>query len=1832
MRKFSKILTVLLTLALLCGTILSVVAQAEETESRESLNITGVSHNKYTDFESTMSNGTHYVTLVGQNDTNVKKEYVTVDGNTYGRYSSKGHNNVTGSAEVYLTLSDYSLANQRAGIANIGAHDYTVIDFEIGTDKYVFSFKVPVSIKTTVSVSDKSVADSVTETTATEVLYKTVATVEEYEAFVADPSLLQQYVKETLTSTTTTKDKPSAGVNTITTVEKTYGAVASVNNDLGLAFIHGMAVNVHGRAADVLSNPGNTTNRKEIYSGFMFYTVKDSNGVWYLSVNDKYSSDDIKLTNEIGKFDHVTYVLKASRTADSAKSTGYSISGSKAYMFVNGEFVKEASMGIGSYESCSPAWLRLSVGNAGQNNDKFSVCIDNVAINWYGYRAMNTEVVDSKTYYKYSTVDTVYKSEGYGIDDYINNKDYNRYGLWVCEDIVYGTDYVNPNGVKNINAQISALNPGDTLAIDKTYTNVSIPVDIINFTVVANNGAKFTLDAASAANYTVSESVNGDVTTYILNAKTSQFVNNTYSVTSAAGNDSNNYNSGAGTWTAYRSTGTDETVVAGANGNKYLRVTISAPGVAKDECFVSGTSRINNAQFGPSSNDCYADYKYTTIDVDIGVDSYVYSWQEEINGQIATKYSTSTDDIPAGVEYTKGDLAYTSGFYYYLRSNAAGANPSNSGLLNVTFSKNDDDGLFYVTSANAGGKKIALANEIGVFDHFTFVLRSAYDADGKFIGVDAYCYVNGQLLYHVYNTTVATATTSQTNNNGTPDDKTDDFTENVVVGVKYLQKLTMSYDWSSVHSAINTCYPVAEGATDIYANLREHFHEFADKYSQTFDNYAVNLYSANDYNTQFLDKFFDDEEFSTSAKLYDCKGVVYSRNYVSPNGWLSTDGGANSTYLNTVVAEKLAALETGAAIVTNRDLLSFTPATGVESFTLTAVDNAKFELSDEAYDNLYSGVNADGVITVTKYDTEDAVKFEFVDINGDTFLTKYVAPNGKLKVTSATNILTNCFDKKTGSLISPTGWTIDLGNGKINAVDYIVPTEGMPATAIVTPTVETLATLKIYAIYTVDEYGIPRLFDQVSLYDTMDTFKAQIQAAPSGATAILLYDTNTKYDIGVQTNGGAIAIGAGKTFSLDLNGRTLVDGYSNKNVGAWGDTTGCAFILGKGATFNFYSSKSGAQWYQLKYNISSGDRRVYSKGIVTSQVAEATVNFGDVYDANGNLIIDSADFDVFGSLIIANPASGSTKDSCNYTVNVNGGNYYAFGIGRYAMIVSYIPKITINIKNACFINNGAYATYGIFSNQTKNTDMYVNAYNSTFVSPNAKENMVFNNASDIYSEHYYEDCTIIAAGFGASKVTLGEGNYVSCAGAVTYADGVAATATDVKFTALLHHPVLVNKSPAVVVYKTNENGDYVLDKDGNKIADHHAPADDIAASSFKAEEINGTVYFTIADSVYATQNWNNTTKTFTGYVTYKGDAVPAGEILNPTYYAPDGSVFDASAEKWHKDSMVFNPTHPTTYDLGGMYIANNITWTDNGGCKYTLADYAVAGNFKGMLSNATLSSGLTYNIYVPAEAGVTLTGVNVGTISDKLFEYEGKKYYVISVDVEAKSFDASNISVTFSAPSILGGDAKVGTQTLVADVVGYATKVVNTYKCGSAEATLIYEMMNYKEEVAKLIDLMNGKTYARNDATTAFFAIFAGHADCTCGVEIKFSASEKAEISALAAKGIKGAGFDMVEVGVISMVLASDDPDLAVSVSYFDGLNTKTVIATYNEGYYVTEGIPAAYIDNVMTITVDGATGTYCLAAYINSDGVPAEAKVVAEALYKYAMAAEAYKHVVKAQ
>ena len=118
------------------------------------------------------------------------------------------------------------------------------------------------------------------------------------------------------------------------------------------------------------------------------------------------------------------------------------------------------------------------------------------------------------------------------------------------------------------------------------------------------------------------------------------------------------------------------------------------------------------------------------------------------------------------------------------------------------------------------------------------------------------------------------------------------------------------------------------------------------------------------------------------------------------------------------------------------------------------------------------------------------------------------------------------------------------------------------------------------------------------------------------------------------------------------------------------------------------------------------------------------------------------------------------------------------------------------------------------------------------------------------------------------------------------------------------------------------------------------------------------------------------------------------------------------------------------------------------------------------------------------------------------------------------------------------------------------------------------------------------------------------------------------------ANRVAGATFTMDNVGVISLVFTAERTDLVITVKYSDLRRTYTLTAVYNEDAkcYITPGIPAAYIDNLMTITVGDAVGTYSLAAYIEDKCSDEEANAlyikVAKALGEYAAAAEAYKYI----
>ena len=165
---------------------------------------------------------------------------------------------------------------------------------------------------------------------------------------------------------------------------------------------------------------------------------------------------------------------------------------------------------------------------------------------------------------------------------------------------------------------------------------------------------------------------------------------------------------------------------------------------------------------------------------------------------------------------------------------------------------------------------------------------------------------------------------------------------------------------------------------------------------------------------------------------------------------------------------------------------------------------------------------------------------------------------------------------------------------------------------------------------------------------------------------------------------------------------------------------------------------------------------------------------------------------------------------------------------------------------------------------------------------------------------------------------------------------------------------------------------------------------------------------------------------------------------------------------------------------------------------------------------------------------------------------------------------------------------------------------------------LAYEIVNYKAAVATYLD----PGFA-NAAYDEFLTVFAAHENCTCAsTAVEISEEESAvDYTNLDVQWVQYA----LSIEQIGMIIKAD-PYAEVSVSYVgpDGIDVSLPVE-YDEtnAYFIVSAVKAAYIDEIMYITVNGNTGTYCLGKFIENTGVD-----VAKAIYTYAVAAENYKHV----
>ena len=1651
MRRFSKILTVLLTVCLVFGVMMSVFASAEETNQ---LNVTNATYNRNVDFEDgTVGLWENY------RGGYAKLEVVTAaNGNKYYSFTSNTAQAADATNNIQLgwrgSANAYDSATGDNG-STLG-YAYATIDFDIGTDRYVYTDAS--GIKHTVDADGNPITsvDQIPEGCAYDLAYST---------------------------------------------QRSYFTVRGLKSGGGWG---------------------------ELHQQFSYIMAKDSNG-WYIYNNQNTSSKKIYLSGEIGVFDHVTFVLKNTYNDEG------SLTGAYFYTYVNGEYMCSTSISSG-YTDFRLQKLTISeetykVGKS----DKFAMAYDNLAINYYAKDTAATASLNS-----------------FFAGSYSSN------AITSCDSVVYNANYVTPNPERfaTINgnkyyamkAAFDQLKAGSVVTINADVNGCNITKLVNNFTVVATNGAKFSF--APGSNYEVTETVDGDTTTYICVISGSPAGDGWLNITGDAHNHANAYgttgggaNHGAATWNG------DTTGYVQISDSSYFK------GVGYGRNSATGTYEIyqnpsvavthpNNGvsiywymspyrhiAAGWNAADI-SGYEYVIADFDFGTNRYVYTDSEGVQH---TAYAGS---VPEGATDVKP--AYAAGSAVSVTYNGYTGTPSKytEGRYSTNFSVNivynSANGLYYASSNGSYDENdILLSNKVGEFDHVSFV----FDVANKKI----VAFVNGQ----------------------------------------YIRETTYNASWDVVNVVGTALYaPPAIKNTDTMA--------------MAVDNNAINWYKEAANTSTGIDAFMKGDY--KNGKLYNCDDVLYNENYIPHASYVTV--GPYRVYLPGLINEKIAALKNDEKVITSISLYDICPT--ADKIYIQLNDGATFTLSLEADMYTYKDLG-NGLYEIKKLEEDALVKINVVNRAGEVIDNFYLAPNVKI---SAPAFNLDEFVLETLTAYDLEGWYVTVGGVEMLATSYSYSDiKDAPETITVYPKFTESKIGATYVIYTVSESGYKQIVGNVSDYDTMDNLLANVSAAPTGSTVVLLYEG--EYDIG---GNNYFTIGAGKTVNFDLNGRKLLHSF-----GSTSDYGAKMITVGEGATFNLYSSVAGGEIYQARYHASSQGGQVFAMGVINTQgVHEATIN---VYGENLKVI--------GGSLLYcqgsnATNASSSIGDGKEITMNVYGGYYYTGLRNAYATFTTETPDVNVNISDDATFVSINDSVYTIFATRSAGI-MQVDAKDSTFIGlhPNGSIGRIFGAALTDGSSAYFEDCTIVANSTAVNKkVVIGEGCVVAGmdASAVTF-DADYANGSDFSFS--VTHPKLY------MYMNTNSNSyEYkpmIMDEESGKYY------------------LNPVFYKDAANS------WITEEKTASTYFTTVAEDVAAAKTI--TYLDTKGNV--ATTAKWLVGSTV--PTKISSEVVEGnwynvQYKYNSITVTDNANLSPVVGDMLTSGSIGGKIANATLSSGMALNIYLPKEEGVTITEVKVGDVVlavtevDVIYDGESKTYYVFSWASAAADFSVATATVSYTVNSEqYGFENKTATATVELDMVRYATIVSSTFDHETEESILIVNMMQYKEAVATALALSAGEEYVQTEATAAFFA---AHQDCYCGeVSIEEPADDYYDIDALIDAGLKGATFTMDNIGEIKLVFEPQDEtntDLVITVKYSDLRRTYTLVATYNAEAkcYITPGIPAAYIDNAFTITVgdEEAVGIYSLYAYIEEMSENEDENeyyiYVANALAEYAAAAEAYKYI----
>ena len=450
----------------------------------------------------------------------------------------------------------------------------------------------------------------------------------------------------------------------------------------------------------------------------------------------------------------------------------------------------------------------------------------------------------------------------------------------------------------------------------------------------------------------------------------------------------------------------------------------------------------------------------------------------------------------------------------------------------------------------------------------------------------------------------------------------------------------------------------------------------------------------------------------------------------------------------------------------------------INKITVNAVTGANVILSEELAKYYSVQLRTDDgekqTYWVMRSGANRTIKVEFADVYGNIIAEKLLNPNDVLVTNDVDG---GAYDVEKKEIIRVYGWYWDLdGEGSLyseaKATSFTEEDARIIGGSVVTvyPKVQRYTPESASIAYLIyhNVGGVNKIYTQAT---DAQSFKNDVDAAPKEAYAVIFADGDF-FDIGAVN----VEIGKGKTFSLDLNGKTFIRNHTTNYPNG-------IFNLDEGAVLNVTSTVDGARIFSID-GMSSDV--VYGTGglvYIKTGVDKATVNLSN-FEFNGGTLIRSQGGE---SSADATPITAGGE---KIRVTLEGLEVFSPLRSSYAIICNLAPDLELVARNCKFMVS--HETYAMIHDYQSTGGTYYFASSDisligceivakTLDGKNAKFIYNLNKGSKLHLEN-----TKIAGKFtnGATgtlaSISIGKGVVIATSSFgyfdnfnVTYADGVA---------------------------------------------------------------------------------------------------------------------------------------------------------------------------------------------------------------------------------------------------------------------------------------------------------------------------------------------------------------------------------------------------------------------------------------------------------------------------